>query len=126
MVTGALTILLVDDNSEFTGRLIELVKELSGIGNIMIARSYDEGATIFHQEKPGVILLDIHLRGRTGVEFIKHIRGAGRVCSILVMSNHADEQYRRFYLHAGADYFFDKTYEFPLIPETLRKIAAQK
>ncbi|HWJ89601.1 MAG TPA: response regulator [Flavisolibacter sp.] len=126
MATNQLTILLVEDNVEFTNRIAELIRGLPGIGDILVAGTFEETAIIFDKEKPDIILLDIHLPGKSGLELLKYIRGTERFCWILMMTNQADEYYRRLCIRAGAEYFFDKSHEFWKIPETIQNLAKHR
>jgi response regulator of citrate/malate metabolism len=45
-----------------------------------------------------MVVLDIHLPGKSGIELLKYIKKAGRFCWILMITNQADEYYRRSFL----------------------------
>ena len=122
MTTGPLTILLVDDNRQFVARMICILGELNIIHEIKVASDYEEAANIINEQTPDLALLDIHLPGKSGIELLKFIRRSGRPCHVMMVSNQADEYYRKLCFKLGADHFFDKTNDFLLIPDTIRTL----
>ena len=122
MTHDQLTILLVDDNRQFVERMVTILSELKLIREINVAASYEEAINILNTQMPDVALLDIHLPGRNGIELLKTIRRLGRPCHVMMVSNQADEYYRRLCLKLGADHFFDKSNDFSLIPDIIRNM----
>ncbi|MBI2428640.1 MAG: response regulator [Ignavibacteriales bacterium] len=75
--------------------------------------------------KPQVVILDLDMRGRNGIDVLKMIKHEMPDTIFIILTNAASEQYRRRCKELGAEYFFDKSTEFSLIPITLKKLAAQ-
>ena len=97
-----------------------LLEELPDVGKIMFATSYEEAKKIQSIKQPDLVLMDIHLPGMSGIELLKRIKASKWTCRVIIVSNQANEYYRQFYLKNGADYFFDKTNDFLMIPEIVR------
>ena len=72
---------------------------------VRVARNYEDVETIFNHEKPDVILPDIHLPGRNGIELLQYIKRTGWFCWVLMITNQADEYYRRLCLKSCAKSF---------------------
>jgi DNA-binding NarL/FixJ family response regulator len=115
-----LNILLVDDNSQFTERLSSLLKESGPVAEIKTAPGYEEAQTILAGSMPDLVLLDIYLPGRSGIELLKFIRKAYPDCCVMMVTNQAGEPYRNLCLKLGANYFFDKTKDLLQLSETVR------
>lgn len=115
--------LIVDDNKNYIGRLIDLIEE-NGTSNIVItANDYNEAVRMIAKEKPGIVLLDINMPGKSGVEVLRYIKGQGWDCKVIMVTNHSNESYCKLCLDAGADYFLDKSRDFRQIPLLIRKMS---
>lgn len=122
MIKYKLTLLLVDDSAQFVERMSGLLNELEIVGEIKTSFSYEEAVNILNIEVPGLVLLDIHLPGKSGIELLKWIRRSGKPCRVMMLTNQADEYYQKLCLKLGADYFFDKSRDFLLIPDIIRNM----
>lgn len=116
-------ILIVDDNMNFADRMIEILEELDNIKHINTARDYEEGYRLFVQEKPDLVLLDINLPGKNGIELLKAIKMSGWNSEVIMLTNHADDYYRLQCKEFGAEHFLDKTNEFGLVVGIISKRA---
>jgi DNA-binding NarL/FixJ family response regulator len=114
-------ILIVDDNKKFVDRMIGLLNELDNIGYINVANDYDEACRVLNYEDPDVVLLDINLPGKNGLELLKLIKKNTPVCEVIMITNHDDEYYRQQCKELGADHFLDKTIDFALVPDIVNK-----
>ena len=103
----------------------DLLKELPAVEEIKTALTYKEAKAILDLQIPSVVLLDIHLGEKNGIELLKFIKRSKSTSCVMIVSNLANEYYRRLCLKLGADYFFDKTHDFALIPEAISKLAIE-
>ena len=77
-------VLLVDDNCD--GLLVRRsLLEEAGC-TVQIARSGEEGLTLFHAGKFDVIVTDFRMPGMDGVEVIKHIRAVDPNARVILLS----------------------------------------
>jgi len=58
---------------------------------------------------PGIVVLDLHLRGESGLAFAPRVRREQRGALLIVLTNEPTERHRREALARGADHFFDKS-----------------
>ena len=114
--SAKLVMLIVDDNMRFVERMIGLLDEASNIGYINVANDHNEATRIINQERPDVVLLDINLPGKNGIEILKQIRNSGQKSHVIMVTNHADEYYRDQCKEIGADHFLDKSNDFSKVP----------
>jgi DNA-binding NarL/FixJ family response regulator len=115
-------LLIVDDNKKYIARLVELLKEAGNTRHIMIAGNYDEALGLISKEKPDIVLLDMNMPGKSGIEVLHYIKEEGWDCKVIMVTNHSNESYRKFCLDAGADHFLDKSRDFGKIPALIEKL----
>lgn len=114
-------LLIVDDNANFTDRMKVLLKEVDHISHISVAANYDEARTLLAMDNPEIVLLDINLPGRNGIELLRLIRQYNKACEVIMISNHTDSYYKQQCKDLGARYFLDKSNEFSMVPGLVRK-----
>lgn len=117
-----LDILIVDDNMLFTERMITMLDEVSDIRYINVASDYNEAFKLVNEESPDLVLLDINLPGKSGIELLKSIRESGNDCQVIMITNHADDYYRQLCKQIGADHFLDKSNDFSSVPDIISRI----
>jgi response regulator of citrate/malate metabolism len=112
-----LVVLIVDDNMKFVDRMISMLEELNNIGYINVAGNYNDAARFLDQERPDLVLLDINLPGKSGIELLRRIKENGNKSEVIMISNQADDYYRKQSRELGAKHFLDKSNEFGRVPE---------
>lgn len=120
--TNGQSILIVDDSVLIVQRIRGILKEVKNIGQIFSAESYNEAVKILLEEKPGIVLLDIQLPGRNGLELLRFITRNHPGIKVVMISNHTSEYYQRLCRKTGAAGFIDKSKDFDLIPGILESI----
>jgi CheY-like chemotaxis protein len=91
---GMMRVLIVDDNEALTGLLKEML-ETEGIYRVKTAENGEDGYVAFLHFKPDVILTDIEMPVKNGLEMVKDIRAHNPGIRTIYMS--ADlNRYRSF------------------------------
>lgn len=83
-----------------------------------IARAVD----IIRTERPDIAIVDISLRGSSGLELLKDIRAQGLEVAVLVLSMHAEELYAERALRAGAKGYIMKSEASSEVIEAIRTV----
>ncbi len=117
---------MVDDNMAFVERMKGLLDEIKHIGYINVASDFNEASMYVNEDKPDIVLLDINLPGKNGIEILKKIKTGGHRCKVIMLTNHADEYYRQQCKELGADYFLDKSNDFAKVPDIISKIGKEE
>ena len=116
MENEKLIILLVEDSRIIKERLICMLKELKNVQQVLDAGTYDEAFRLLQQEVADVIVLDIGLPGKSGIDILKTINEYKWELTVIILTNQADNYYESLCFSLGAGHFLDKTRDFDKIP----------
>lgn len=101
-------ILISDDHAIVRKGLIELLRDEFPAVQVFEAVNNQETMEILAGQDVDVILLDISMPGRNGIETLKQIRSSGIKSPVLMLSMHPEDQYAIRALKAGASGFINK------------------
>jgi DNA-binding NarL/FixJ family response regulator len=107
-----MNIFVVEDSSLLRERLVRTLKGITGVQVSGFADTAVEAIQLIQQLHPDAIILDIRLRQGTGLQVLEAVKVQGKPPLVIVLTNFAYPQYRKKYVDAGADFFFDKSNEF--------------
>ena len=121
-----LTILIVDDNKNFVDRMISLLEEVTTNKRISTASNYEEARRLLSGEQQDIVLLDINMPGKNGIELLKFIMQKNNQSEVIMITNHADTYYKEQCTELGAKYFLDKSKDFALVPGIVKEFFLKK
>lgn len=101
-------ILIADDHAIVRRGLVQILQEEFPLAQIIEVSNGNEALDMVNKQIWDVILLDISMPGRNGVETLKQIRVSGIKAPVLMLSMHSEEQYAIRVLKAGASGFLSK------------------
>ena len=93
---------LVEDHPIFRHGLRDLIEDESDIEVCGEAESISTAWNDILRMEPDVVLVDISLKGRNGLELVKSLSGWKKELPILVLSTHEENLYAERALRAGA------------------------
>jgi DNA-binding NarL/FixJ family response regulator len=99
---------------------------LSETDEITVTGEAGDCAEVLQKVREGrfdVLLLDISMPGRGGIDVLKQIRGLGLDVAVLILSVFPEEQYALRALKAGASGYLVKSCEPEVLIEAIRKVA---
>jgi DNA-binding NarL/FixJ family response regulator len=116
-------VFVADDSATLRKRLVEMLTGIPGIQVVGSAGNARDAIDLIRQSRPDAVLLDIRLSDNSGFQVLRSIKSlaAGSPVAI-VFTNEAFPQYRKEYIAAGADYFFDKSTEFEKVRHVLKQM----
>ena len=117
-------VLIVDDSILILERMIPMLEEINNIQVVVHAGSYNEAIELLNGITPDMVLLDVHLPGKNGIELLRTIKEKYHHVRVFMITNNANDYYRDICKKLGADYFFDKSKDFYLIPEVISAATA--
>jgi DNA-binding NarL/FixJ family response regulator len=103
-----LKVLVVDDHPAFRFGIIRLLKQLDGVVACGEAGDGSEALEVFRKQHPDIVLMDISLPGRDGVELTKMMLSEDPKVTVLVVSMHDESNYALRALRAGAKGYLRK------------------
>jgi DNA-binding NarL/FixJ family response regulator len=112
-------VLVVEDSLLIIERIIRLLSEADNIKMVIHAANYAESLKMINEISADIILLDLNLPDKSGLELLKEIKSNQPQVKVIVLTNHASDNYREICTYMGADYFFDKSSDFDKLPGTI-------
>ena len=113
-------ILIVDD-SAFMRRIIRETLEEKGLTEFFEAKDGDDAVRQFKKNKPAVVLLDITLPGKTGMEVLTEIMDREPGTKVIMCSSIGQEETIRQARQKGAADFVVKPFQREKLAETVLK-----
>ncbi len=111
--------LIVEDSLLIARKLRKILSSLDFVNITGHAKNYNEATAILGIMVPDVVILDIQMPGKSGLELLTEIKLKHLVSKVIIFSNYSDAYYRNLCNHLGANYFLDKSSEFEKIPMIL-------
>jgi len=116
-----LKLLIVDDSVIVGKRLRNLLLPFENISIVGHAENFKEASIIIQTMHPDVILLDIEMPGKSGIDLLTEIRLMHSHAKVIMCTNYVNPYSKNLCLQLGADYFLDKSNEFEQIPSLLKQ-----
>jgi DNA-binding NarL/FixJ family response regulator len=112
-----LQVFLVEDSLAIRARLAATINAIQGaelVGEAGTVAAAIDGIRATH---PGAVILDLQLEDGSGLDVLRAVYPAAPELHVAVLTNYATDQHRRACMDAGAEFFLDKSSEFPRIRE---------
>lgn len=120
MTDVPLRVVIADDHAVVRQGIRIVLEEVAGLEVVAEAADGDEALTLTKQYEPDVVVLDVTMPGKTGLEVAKELRDSGQKVGILILSMHDDPEYVLQAVRAGADGYVLKD----VAPAELRRAIA--
>jgi len=101
-------ILIVDDHAILRRGLKEILEREFRDVSIGGAGTAEQALTQLESEKWDLVILDITMPGRSGIDVLRHLKALRPNLPVLVLSMHPEDQYGRRVLKAGASGYMNK------------------
>lgn len=106
--TSKLKVLLVEDHPMFREHLTQLIKRDLDMTICGEADNIRDAMNLILEQKPDIAIVDITLRGSSGLELLKDIKAQNIELNVLVLSMHDEDLYAERALRAGAKGYITK------------------
>lgn len=116
-------VIMVDDHLLIRRGLRDLLAEAGGIQVVGEAGDYGELRELLRHQPCDVLLLDVNLPGRSGIDALRSLSDEGQAIRSVVLSQHTEEQYGIRAFKAGAMAYLSKTSAPEQIVEAIRTVA---
>lgn len=102
---------------------------ISETEDIVVACEVSDGEEVLEKVKENdfnVIVLDINLPGKNGVEVLKELRSQGGKIPVLIVSTYSYDDYGELVIQEGASGYIAKEEASEKLIDTLRKVSQNK
>ena len=120
MTAPPLRIIVAEDNEDLRDLLVTIISAESDMKCVGTAADVDTAIAATAEQKADVIVLDLELKGRSSIDVLKAVRGAGNKISIIVFSGHSHPEMIRHTRAAGADAYVPKNGDYELLLDAIR------
>lgn len=103
-----ISVVIVEDHRMFREQLAHLIDKADDMKVCGDADNLRDGFELIKQMQPGIAIIDISLRGSSGLELLKELRQNGIGVPVLVLSMHDEALYAERSLRAGANGYITK------------------
>jgi DNA-binding NarL/FixJ family response regulator len=101
-------IFIVEDHPTFREGLTQILNSAEDLAICGMAGTVDQALPAIARAKPDLVLVDISLPGKSGLELIKELRSVDRAVKLLVISMHDEALYAARVLRSGGDGYIMK------------------
>lgn len=119
-------ILIADDHPIVRMGIKQMIADFSDLNVAGEAGSSDEVLHLIRKEDWDVVVLDISMPGRSGIETLKRIKDIKPDLPVLILSMYPEDQYALRLLKAGAAGYMTKETAPDLLVSAIRKVASGK
>jgi two-component system, NarL family, invasion response regulator UvrY len=117
-------VLVADDHAIIRDGLKKILADTSDLAVAGEAANGNTALDLVRERDWGLVVLDMSMPGRSGLELIKLMKAERPKLPILVFSMHPEEQYAVRAIRAGAAGYLSKESDSDLLLPAMRKIAA--
>ena len=115
-------IFLVEDHPLFRERLTLLINKDLRMVVCGEAETIQEALPLIREQQPDLAIVDITLRGSSGLELIKDLKAQGLNIPVLVLSMHEEGLYAERVLRAGARGYISKNQAASEVLRAIRRV----
>jgi len=116
-------LLIADDHTMFRQGLKQLLVEQPDLRVVAEAGNAQEVLEGLHKHSIDVVILDLSMPGRDGIELIQHVKNMRPTLPLLVLTMHDHEQYASKALKAGASGYITKDCAAEQVVIAVRRLA---
>ena len=122
--TGRTTVLLVEDHAVFREQVVELINRQPDMTVVGQADDVAEALRLMRIAPPDIVVVDISLKDRSGLELLKDMKAYDIRVPALVLSMHDELLYAERVLRAGARGYITKHETSKEVLAAIRKVVA--
>ncbi len=118
----SISVLIVDDHPVVREGLKGLLQSIQDIASIAIAANTEEAVEFLQKSYFDLVITDVHMPGKSGIELAHHIQKEYPVTKILAMSTFGDRSYVSEMIKNGASGFLSKNSDKEIIEDAIIRI----
>ncbi len=121
--SDTIKVIIADDHPLFRRGLKHALDDTGDITVVAEVSNGDELLTRAKEDKFDIVLLDIAMPGKSGLDLLKQLKTEHPALSVLVLSVYPKEQYAVRFIKAGASGYLTKESASEQLAQAIRKIA---
>jgi DNA-binding NarL/FixJ family response regulator len=98
-----LRVIIADDHAVVRQGIRTVLEDVEGLEVVAEAGDGDEALALAEEHEPDVVVLDVTMPGKTGLEVARELRERGSGVAVLILSMHDEPEYVLEAVRAGAD-----------------------
>ena len=114
-------ILIVEDEPFERLELKEEIAALYGDEEVRVAESVDDAIAVIEAWKPALLLLDIRLKGQSGLEVARYVRKKQMRSEIIIVTAYKEFEYAREAMSLGINHYLSKPVRPQILLEKVRE-----
>lgn len=114
-----MNIFIVEDSEIVRERIQSMLSDIPGVAVIGYAGDELDAIENINVLLPDVVTLDLNLKSGSGINVLNVIKKNHPEIKVIVLTNDDDRIYEERCMRAGADLFFDKTFQFSRVYSAL-------
>jgi DNA-binding NarL/FixJ family response regulator len=115
-------VLLVEDHPMLRESMVYLINKELGMEVCGETDNVQQAMELIRDTRPDIAIVDISLRGTSGLELIKDIKSRGITVPVLVLSMHDENLYAERALRAGAQGYITKSQASSVVIEAIKTV----
>ena len=119
-------VFIADDSEMVCERLANLLAPIEGVTIAGQAHDVPRAIDLIRRLKPDALILDVQMPGGSGLDVLQEVKRDTPAPIVITITNCPYPQYRKKYMEAGADYFFDKSMEFDKVISVFNQLHCGK
>src|SRR5215471_2115711 len=117
-----ISVVIVEDHRMFREQLVRLINKTDGMKVCGEADNIRDAFALIKQLKPSIAIVDITLKGSSGLELLKDLRAQGVAVPAVVLSMHDESLYAERALRAGARGYVTKSEDSAKLLRAIRQV----
>jgi DNA-binding NarL/FixJ family response regulator len=120
-------VVLVDDQTLVRQGIRSLLGLAGGIEIVAEATDGDEAVAVIHRERPDVVLLDVRMPRKSGIEVLQQLQNGGdgaNLPGVILLTTFDDDEVLLEGIKAGAKGYLLKDVSLEVLTEAIRTVAA--
>jgi DNA-binding NarL/FixJ family response regulator len=117
-----ISVVIVEDHRMFREQLVHLINKADGMKVCGQADNIRDGFALIKRLRPSIAIVDITLKGSSGLELLKDLRAQGVAVPALVLSMHDESLYAERALRAGARGYVNKGEDSAELMRAIRQV----